>query len=198
MIVVISSATDIDNEADIINELFDEGMEFFHLRKPNDSREKIRAMLNNIKPQHYSKISLHQYHDMAPDYGIKRLHYKKKVRRKVKEEELIAHKQKGIILSTSVHSLKSYSQLVQYYDYTFVGPVYDSISKTGYMSGFWRDMDIRDDKGAIKMIAIGGITPGNMDRILHMGFDGAAVLGTIWKSPEEAISNFKKLIEYAS
>jgi len=198
MIVVISSSATIDNEADIINGLFDEGMEVFHLRKPGDSREKVRALLNKIKPEHYGRISIHQFHDMAADYGIKRLHYKKKERRKVKEEELIRHKRNDMILSTSVHSLKSYSQLMQYYDYTFVGPVFDSISKNGYMSGFWKDMDIRDDKGAIKMIAIGGITPENMDRILHIGFDGAAVLGTIWKNPEEAISNFKKLIEYAS
>jgi thiamine-phosphate pyrophosphorylase len=197
MIIVISSPETIDNEHEIINNLFAEGMDRFHLRKPSDSKEKIKALLNKINPQYYSKIALHQFHEMAEEFGITRLHYKKKVRRKAKEEELIKNKQKGYLLSTSVHSIKSYSRLLQYYDYTFMGPVFNSISKTGYMDGFWKDMDITDDKGAIKMIAIGGVTSENMDKVYRMGFDGVAVLGTIWKHPELAIKNFKKLTEYA-
>jgi thiamine-phosphate pyrophosphorylase len=197
MVIVISSPEPIENEAQIINALFDEGMELFHLRKPGDKKEHVRALLKEIKPEYYSKIALHQNHEMAAEFGITRLHYKKKVRRAVKEEELIKNKGKKYILSTSVHSLRSYSKLMQYFDYTFLGPVFDSISKTGYMSGFWKDMGITDEKGAIKMIAIGGISSGNMQRALDMGFDGVAVLGTIWKDPSKAVDNYKKLAEYA-
>jgi thiamine-phosphate pyrophosphorylase len=197
MIIVISNPEPVDNEAGIINALFEEGMELFHLRKPGDKKDHVRALLKDIKPEHYSKIALHQHHEMANEYGITRLHYKKKERRNVKEEELIKYKAKKYILSTSVHSLRSYSKLLQYFDYTFLGPVFDSISKTGYMSGFWRDMGITDERGSIKMIAIGGISTNNIQKALDMGFDGVAVLGTIWKDPAKAIDNFKKLAEYA-
>ena len=196
MVIVVSNPEPLDNEAEIINNLFAEGMELFHLRKPGDNKEHVRTLWNEIKPEHYSKISFHQHHELATEYGITRLHYKKKVRRNVREEELIRYRNKNYILSTSVHSLRSYAKLMEYFNYTFMGPVFDSISKTGYMSGFWKDMGITDEKASIKMIAIGGISTDNVQKALDMGFDGVAVLGTIWKDPTKAIDNFKKLAKY--
>lgn len=196
MVIVISSPQAVNDEAEIINNLFSEGMNIFHLRKPSDSIDKVEALLEGINPEYYPKISLHQYHEMASRYGIKRLHYNKKSRHIAKEEDLAHWKKDKYLLSTSVHSIKSYNALLEYFDYSFVGPIFDSISKTGYKSGFDKETDVLEDKGAIKMIAIGGVNFENMIRALEMGFDGVAVLGIIWQDPRNALTNFKRFHNY--
>jgi thiamine-phosphate pyrophosphorylase len=40
-VIVISNPTVIQNEANLINDLFNEGLSCFHLRKPNASEAEI-------------------------------------------------------------------------------------------------------------------------------------------------------------
>ena len=131
MLVVISNPEVIEDEAVIINQLFDEGMPLFHLRKPNYSREELTTLLNQIKSEYYSKISLHQYHEMTNDFGINRLHFTEKNRLGT-EEDMLQNLKTESILSTSVHSVGDYKNLGNTFEYSFFGPVFNSISKEGY------------------------------------------------------------------
>jgi thiamine-phosphate pyrophosphorylase len=201
MLVVISNPAAVTDETTIINDLFDEGLEVLHLRKPDITIEEIRSLLKKIKPQYYQRIALHQHHDLADDFGIKRLHYKEANRKKHEGKLLYLYSspllRRGAggeeILSTSIHQIEDYKTLSPSFTYTFFGPLFDSISKPGYTSKLSDDFVFPIGPGHPKVIAIGGINATNIQKAIDMNFDGVAALGTIWSKPEDSVRQFKTL-----
>ena len=64
-------------------------------------------------------------------------------------------------------------------DYRFLSPVFDSISKPGYLSAFTEE-DLRGHVDA-DTFALGGVTPDKLELLEQLGFGGAAMLGAAWK-----------------
>jgi thiamine-phosphate pyrophosphorylase len=84
------------------------------------------------------------------------------------------------------------------YDYIFLSPVFDSISKNYHKSSF-ENGEIENVLKSRKqnIYALGGITPENAEKAFRMGFDGVGVLGYIWESdrtPLEAFLSIKEKI----
>ncbi len=192
-LIVISSPTAVKKEASLINDLFDAGLSIFHLRKPNSTGLEIATILKDIKPQYFSRISLHQHHQLAGNYPIIRLHFPEKERLRtadLKVEELIAN---GFILSTSIHTQVDYEHLNNHFDYSFIGPVFDSLSKKEYLASKEEFKQVENKN--VKRIALGGICDENYRKVAEMNFDGAAILGAIWNEPIDAIKKFIKIQE---
>ena len=192
MLVIISSPTELKQEAEIINSLFEEGMQTLHIRKPDIGLVEIEKLIKEIKPQYYTQLSLHQHHPIANDYGIKRLHFSEAVRKETDEYVWMELRKSDFILSTSIHSMDEYDKLSPSFNYTFLGPVFNSISKPGYVAAF-SDYILEDHKHGPKVIAIGGIDSTNIEKAMNMKFDGVAVLGAIWQKPEVSLKQFKLL-----
>ncbi|WP_018614535.1 thiamine phosphate synthase [Segetibacter koreensis] len=191
MLAVISNPTPIANEARLINALFGEGMEVFHLRKPGASINELRVLLDKIKQCYHPQIALHQHHSLAEDYSLKRRHFTEAKREHMSEEELLQLKKSDFILSTSIHKIQEYKKLSSCFSYTFFGPVFSSISKEGYISTLPNEFVFPVEKNHLKVIALGGINAGNIGEAIKMRFDGVAVLGTIWLKTNESIQQFK-------
>lgn len=196
-LIVISDTDNVVNEADIINRLFEAGMKRFHLRKLQWDIEKSAGLLAEIDKAYHQDIVLHQHHQLAKVFGINRLHYKEKERRKTEVFKLLNKTNEGDLLSTSVHSLAEIPSL-QCFEYVFFSPVFNSLSKPGYQSQLTEGFRLQKDDVNPKVIALGGIDDSNLDKIKEMNFDGAAVLGSIWSRPEQAVFNFKRLKELAN
>lgn len=192
-LIVISCPNFIANEASFINQLFDEGLSVFHLRKPESSEEEMRELLNKIDSKYYAQISIHQHHQLAFEFGIKRIHFTVKDRNELITGRLVELKESGFILSTSVHSIEEFEELNELFDYTFFGPVYDSISKKGYIGIDESTISSFKFLKNISVIALGGIHQENILSIEEKGFHGVGVLGTIWTNPENATDNFRSL-----
>ncbi len=195
MLTVISHPTPVKNEAVIINQLFDEGLSVFHLRKPECSSQDLVLLLQEINPLHYTKIALHSHHSLAKNFGITRLHYTEANRSQITETDLIEAQSKNV-LSTSVHSVIDYQNLSLHFNYAFLSPVFDSISKPGYHQQTF-DLSKINKKPGTKLIALGGIDANNCNKALDMGFDGIALLGSIWNS-EKAVIAFKNILQVLS
>ena len=193
-LILISSPDQVNDEAKIINELFESGLKYFHIRKPADTAEQVRKLIAGIEPDYYPCISLHQHHSLAEEFGIKRLHYTENERGKLKNNTLEGLISNGFILSTSVHDLSLLASLNEYH-YVFFGPVYNSISKQGYKSVLPPGFKLSATKASPLIIGIGGIEANNMDSIKKMNFDGAAILGSIWKNTKKPVKNFKIIQE---
>jgi thiamine-phosphate pyrophosphorylase len=191
-LVVISNPEAIPNEAGIINRLFEAGLSRFHLRKPGYNAQQVAALLRQIDEQYHHCIALHQHHAVAPYFGIQRLHYTEQQRLSTHEGKLHLQNQDGYILSTSVHDVEALQTLAGF-DNTFLGPVFNSISKPGYETRLSENFYLDKQGTALKIIALGGIQLSNLNKIEAMNFDGAAVLGTIWNNPDMAVTNFKCL-----
>lgn len=193
-LIVISNPDAVVNQSIIINNLFRAGLKYFHIRKPNSDIKTVRELISEISPQFYSRISLHQFHEIASDFGIKGLHYTEQARKVSTVKELQMLTDQGYRLSTSVHDTAMLPPL-KHFDYVFYGPVFNSISKPGYQSNIPANFKLNKTDVKPKVIALGGVEESNLQKIKAMNFDGAAVLGTLWNEPDNAISSFNKLIE---
>ncbi|MCF2502279.1 thiamine phosphate synthase [Dyadobacter sp. CY107] len=181
-LIAISHPEFILNEAERINALFRDGLLRLHLRKPGGDIADLNRLLGKIDPEFYPKIALHQHHELAAQYDLMRLHFPEKLRNDTPETMFQKLKNAGFQLSTSIHDIEQLSELSSAFDYTFFGPVFDSISKKGYQRIVNDDFSLKEDQKTIKVIAIGGINHSNIHKIKQMNFDGAAVLGAIWNS----------------
>jgi thiamine-phosphate pyrophosphorylase len=186
-LIVISSEKDLPAETQRVNALFGAGLRLFHLRKPAWTIEEQRHFLSAIEPQYLSGISVHQHHALAGEFGLRYCHVKEKDRDSVQ-------KQPGLSYSTSFHSYNDLQFESHAWNYCFLGPLFDSISKTGYQSKFAADFNIEEDLYQ-RVFALGGINKNNISTVFEKGFYGAAVLGTVWNDPEKSVDNFKALDE---
>ena len=196
-LLVITDTNVVDNEAWLINNLFDAGLQRLHLRKPYWNSSQFIDLLSGIKPFYYPFIALHQHHYLAEQFGINRLHYPESQRINTDAEIIRLQKKDGYLLSTSVHDLNSLPSL-EIYEYVFLSPVFDSISKKGYLTNLPADLKLTKSYKKPRVIALGGVELSNLGKLKIMGFDGAAVLGTLWNEPDKALERFLHLKEHLS
>ena len=122
--IVLSKEDFFKAERGLVNLLFTAGLEIFHVRKPSASHEEMQIFLSEIEPKYRNRIALHSHHSLANENGINRLHFPEKDRFNFKREE-------GIIYSTSFHDEESAKEHGGSFDYYFMSPICDSISKKG-------------------------------------------------------------------
>lgn len=190
-LIVISKPGFFEGEAKLINQLFEAGMARFHLRKEGAEKYEYEQLLGNINPEYLERVALHQFHELAGDFGIRRLHFPEAQRER--GQHLLLQNPEGFTLSTSIHKTDQLADL-ENFKYTFYGPVFQSISKKDYPPVVPNGFKLRNPTG-VKVIALGGITPEKIDLVRQMGFDGAAILGLLWNTPELAVNHFKKSLE---
>lgn len=180
--IVITNPVSLPNEIQIIHQLFDEGLEMLHVRKPDYSETEFRSLLTEIDSKSTKKLVLHQFHSMAEEFGINRLHFTSQKR----NETTDWNNYSDFILSTSVHSIEEFNELPDCFEYAFLSPVFPSISKVGYVSekNLFAEVKKRTNFQT-KLIALGGITNDNKQLATDNGFDGVAMLGSIWERKME-------------
>jgi thiamine-phosphate pyrophosphorylase len=189
-IAVITSAVRFDGEAQLINELFDSGMDLLHLRKPNLEKMEYSLLLGQIEVKYHHQIVLHAYHELAADFGIRRLHYPEFLR-KNQQRGILREKHPDKVLSTSIHSLDEID-LVQEFDYAFIGPIFDSYSKPDYQGIGIENLQL-PQKTNTQLFALGGIDINNINSLKLLGFDGVGLLGWLWNNLANAVANFKQI-----
>ena len=161
-------------EAERINSLICSGLERLHLRKPHADRESIKVLLDNIAPANYSRIVLHDHFDLAGEFSLGGIHLNQR-----NPNPLLSFK--GTV-SRSCHyisELKEHPDL----DYLFLSPVFPSISKSGYGSGFPKEELMAAAKEGIineRIFALGGISAEMIPLLQEIPFGGVAVLGALW------------------
>lgn len=192
--VVISNPIFIENETKIINQLFEEGLSLLHIRKPDFSELEMEQFIHQIKIQFRDRIVLHNYHLLAEDFGINRIHFSEKERKMsfgfpARFPKPCRYKCESI--STSTHSIEDFNSLENDFDYAFLSPVFKSISKENYepKTDLFEALKSRTNYKT-KVIALGGIDTQNIQKTMENGFDDIALLGTIWNN-ENPIKQFK-------
>ena len=186
--IVITNPFSIENEFQILHQLFEEGLELVHVRKPTYSEKEMRSFLSCIEDKFYSKLVLHEQHHLAHEFNINRIHLKEKNRVEVSEnfQKTVSY------LSTSVHNINDFNELPPYFDSAFLSPVFESISKEGYgKNSNILETIVHRTNFNTKLVALGGINENNIKIALDSGFDSVALLGSIWLN-DHPIQKFKK------
>lgn len=172
--IAITREEFFDAEAEAIALLLDGGCARVHLRKPTASERQMRELIERIPSRCYDRLSLHDRHELAAEYGLGGVHLNSR-------NPLPPADFRGAV-SRSCHSV---GELRRYprEDYLFLSPIYDSLSKAGYRSAFAADtLQRAAAEGWIdrRVFALGGITPARLPELAGWHFGGAAFLGYIW------------------
>lgn len=194
-LIVISSPVTTEREIDHVLKLFENGLRFFHLRKPGMTEEMLRAYLRQIPQKYHSRIVIHSHYRLIHEFKLKGIHLTETSRREKSTQQFIARHQPRHI-SASFHAMKDIKNAKRKYTYVFLSPVFDSISKKNYTSGF----DLLSLKKALKavkekqmVIALGGIDSSTITKVKEADFKGAAMLGNIWESGDP-VKNFRRVL----
>lgn len=193
-LIIITSPDFLPGEARLITGLFESGLDLLHLRKPDAYKSEVEELLQAIPAKYRGRIMVHDFFALKEKYGLGGIHLNS--RHPVPPEGY-----EGWI-SRACHSLEEVKETVAGFDYVLMSPVYDSISKQGYHSGYTREaLKQAQEKGIIneQVIALGGISGENLTEIKALGFGGAALLGDIWnryreqKDAAAVLEYFRKL-----
>ena len=164
----------------------------FHLRKPSWTIDETRGYLDKINPKFYSRIFPHDHYELFREYGLKGIHINE--RNSDYNDEL---KKQSIPKSVSAHSiLEADVYAINKFDDVLLSPIFDSISKSGYSSAF-NEEELKlflEKSRESEVIALSGVSSENLMQCKELGFDGVAVLGAIWNSPQP-LESFKQLNE---
>ncbi|MBW8051400.1 MAG: thiamine phosphate synthase [Cytophagales bacterium] len=208
-IIIISSKNHITNEHYVIEKLFDNGLEYFHLRKPAFSRSEMEKYINKIPEDYRKRMMIHSHPELINKYNLKGIHFN---RRNPFDIELFDKEKNNILFSQSVHSLKEFETVMPELNYVILSPVFDSYSKKRYKSKFSKeqlkgflsnykkcqvetlDTTVETPDSAVDVIALGGIDKNKIAEAYELGFDGIALLGTLWNYFEKT-RDIDKIVE---
>lgn len=183
-LIVISNRTNIENEHQILSSLFDNGLNYFHLRKPDFSLNEMDCYLQQIPNDYLNRIIIHSHYSLADEYKLKGKH---------KQASLDNNEENFI--STSFHSIEEITNCATKYEYAFLSPIHNSISKREYKANFDKKelkQFLSTYTKNIELIALGGINEKNITESMELGFDGVALLGAIWQS-KNILDTFKTI-----
>ncbi|MDR3340466.1 MAG: thiamine phosphate synthase [Candidatus Symbiothrix sp.] len=172
--IVITTENSFEGEALVLNQLFERGMKILHLRKPFASEEELYTLLSQVNERFHNRIVLHDQFSLLRSFHLKGVHLNRR--------NPIRPQQEPASVSSSCHSLEELENSNDF-NYVFLSPVFDSISKSGYTHAFTREeLQSAKAKGLInnKVIALGGISPETIPLVADYGFGGIAVLGALW------------------
>lgn len=179
-------------EHQILNALFDEGLDILHFRKPNTEPVYSERLLTLIPECYRKRIVVHDFFYLKNEYKLKGIHLNHR-------NPELPPKYKGHI-SCSCHTPEEVMLHKKKCDYVFLSPIFDSISKEDYSSTFTKaDLQVLARQKVIdrKVMALGGVDLENMATIKALGFGGAVILGDIWnRFSIYSTENFKELIAH--
>jgi thiamine-phosphate pyrophosphorylase len=175
MIVLLTTEYHRENEADIINEMLLACPVVLHLRKPDMSFDSYKRLLQQIHNQFYSRIVIHQHHELANQFDVKGIHLSEVQRRELKPSQVNC-------ISSSFHSIADFSKEMTFFNYGFCSPVFESISKNAYFPKENWSLKKLSPLLRKKAVALGGVEANKFDALKQFGFEHIALLGAVWES----------------
>lgn len=199
-LLVISSSSEIENEAQIITSLFEAGLDHFHLRKHKFSTKKTKELVNAIPKHFHNRIILHSHHNLARTFDFRGIHLTKShINKKYKTWftiKLIQLKNPDIIITTSFNNI---GQLFEKehrhaYSYVFLSPIFDSLNSK-FQGGFTEhSLKSAISKTTLNVIARGGVDVNAIEKANEIGFAGIAFYSAIWKK-KDPLAAFNLIVE---
>jgi thiamine-phosphate pyrophosphorylase len=187
-LLVITAPQALPDEPRLLTELLAAGLARLHLRKPGWPAAQVEALIQALPAPFWARLVLHGHPDLVRRYALGGLHLTASQRAAASRRPRLLP---GQTLSTSFHSLAEIGQHRRRYDYVFLSPIFDSISKAGYagnfdlvlVQSFLQKLASRPSYQP-QVLALGGITPENIALAQQAGFAGAVALGSIWGNPD--------------
>ena len=176
-IIAITSPEVIDADEYIIKGLIKKGIDIVHLRKPDSSIDECRNLLAKLTDKERGKIVVHDYPELYYEFSLMGIHVNKNI-------TSLPEGYSGV-KTRSCHSLEEVQMYKDDYDYLFLSPIFNSISKKGYQSNFTDEKLRQASRNGVidhKVIALGGVTFDKIPYLQSLNFGGVAMLGAIYNT----------------
>lgn len=178
MYIVITQPHFFEGEVERITLMFQSGLQRLHLRKPDSTADEVRALLKGIPAVYHGRIVIHEHFELLNEFLLGGIHLNRRNPQKPAEWT-------GDV-SASCHSLQELAERKKGpFAYLSLSPIFDSISKEGYLSAFTHEKLVKaKSEGVIdeRVMALGGVCREKVDEALSYGFGGVMVLGDAWKT----------------
>lgn len=174
-IIAITSPEVIDADEYIIKGLIKKGIDVVHLRKPDSCIHQCRNLLAKLTDKERGKIVVHDYPELYYEFSLMGIHVNKNV-------TSLPEGYSGV-KTRSCHSLEEVEMYKDDYDYLFLSPIFNSISKKGYQSNFTDEKLRQASRNGVidhKVIALGGVTFEKIPYLQSLKFGGVAMIGAIY------------------
>ena len=151
------------------------GIDMIHLRKPKADIHECRKLLGKLTKEQRANIIIHDYPELYEEFSLKGIHINKNITN-------LPIGYNGF-KTRSCHSFEEIKRYKNEYDYLFLSPIFDSISKMRYKSGFSKDELLRASTDGIideKVIALGGVTFEMIPYLKELNFGGVAMIGALY------------------
>ncbi len=197
-IVVISPSKVRENEIKNLVQMFEAGLDSYHIRKPTFSTKQLQEYIEEIPKQFHNRIIIHSHHNLARKYNLQGVHYTKKhLERNIRNwwrEKMLRMSTSNFIKTTSHGKLSSLYDLEEMkFDYVFLSPIFDAITGK-YQSGFYEEsIKAAINKTGKKIIARGGVDITRIEKIRELGFYGLALYSVIWDK-ENPLEEYLKIV----
>ena len=181
-IIAITPPHAIENEVVIIKRLLGNSVDIVHLRKHQSEFERIdviaylREILSALTLEERSRVIIHDYPQLYYEFTLRGIHVNKNVTSL--PQNYTGYK------TRSCHSFEEVLKYKNEYNYLFLSPIFDSISKPDYKSPFTHDaLQKASLEGIIdkKVIALGGVTFDKIPYLQSLNFGGVAMIGGIYE-----------------
>ena len=176
------------DELTLVRHFLERGLHRLHIRKPSYSEADFRQYIMSISPAFHANLVLHSAFGLASEFPSIGIHLRSSDRQNAALVQAL--QQTGpASLSASFHAWEEIIEQGAPYDYVFISPVFDSISKQGYRAaidlagnGRLKQWGARHKKKLPRIVALGGVNAHTLPAVREHGFDGAAILGAVWES----------------
>jgi thiamine-phosphate pyrophosphorylase len=187
MIIILISPEKERKELEFLPSLFESGLQYFHIRKPSFDENQLKHYIRSIPEKFHKYIVIHSFHHLIKEFTLKGIHFPEHIRKNTTSFPGDVH------TSSSFHTVEELKNCNTRFDYVFLSPIFNSISKAGYSSDFElpiikKELQMIDQK----VVALGGIDEVNLKEVKQTGFAGIALLGAIWQD-DDPIRKFSRL-----
>jgi len=202
-IVLYTAPTEIDNEIEIISTLFENGIDYLYLRKPELDDFSLVDFVEQIPEKYWSKciatsLIITKEFDLA-GYHFTQESLQKNTNYNQKILEWLHGNNK--ISSASAHSIEELNRHAGQFKHVMVAPLFPSISKENHFYNW--DFETlskqiathKSQNTTSRFFAVGGVDATKINEIQTLNFDGIGLLGAIWNSPANATENFNNLLQ---
>ena len=197
-LIVITPSEMLENETAQLIRMLEMGITNVHIRKPKLSTAEMRKYIVSIPEHFHDRLVIHSHHNLALAFNLKGIHitrlHKKRWFRLWLNRTILRSRGRTFIQTGSYRKIASLYEEAPNYDYVFLSPVFDSLS--GSFQGGFNEFSLTAalKKNMHKVIARGGISIEQIEKVRSIGFDGMALYSCLWKKKEpvaalEAILN---------
>ncbi|XZF15475.1 thiamine phosphate synthase [Chitinophagaceae bacterium MMS25-I14] len=184
--ILLTPETDHPDEAEIISQCLQNGLDRLHLRKPGYTQADYDRYIRHIDKNYHSRIVLHNAFDLVNEYHLGGIHMNADIRQ---NPSMITHicSLAPVPLSASFHTWEEIENDEMSYQYVFISPVFQSISKKDYgpnidLAGAaaFKAKTEAQNRYCPSIVGLGGVGAENIMQLKDNDFDGAALLGAVW------------------